>query len=261
MAKRYDMGYDQTMLPAKQRSVNEFLAGGPTSPAGVMTAGNTSLLHLGELDDVVDKLRGQKGMFAGAMDYFGGMGIPFVSHAAEQLKNAGLAGTKEGTDLASFLTARQRFTEEVTKFYSGSAGAEGERLRAIELLDAAKTPEELHHAIATDLRMIRDRVEQYQHRFMAGMLPQAWKEAVRKDPTIVTTYQNSREVLDRVLKADDEREAARKSGAAAPAPVAAPAAAPGATPAPTEIPANYREWGKKSPANREQFIKKFGVEP
>src|SRR5262249_25470963 len=67
------------------------------------------------------------------------------------------------------------------------------------LLDAAKSPEELHQAIKTDVKLMRDKVDQMQARLVTAMGPAAWKRAVMQDPGLVTTYKNSRDVFDRIL--------------------------------------------------------------
>lgn len=199
MAKQYDSSYDQTLYPAKQRAVTEFFAGGPMSPAGTLTAGNTAILHLGELDGMVNQLRGQPGVLNSIADKVGAAGIPFLSYAANEVRNKAVLGTPEGAALSAFTTARQRFSEEVTKFYAGSQGSEAERDRAIQVLDAAKSPEELHQAIKTDVQLMRDKVMQMQGRLIAAMGPGSWKAAVTRDPSLVLTYKNSRDVANRIL--------------------------------------------------------------
>lgn len=213
LVKDYDPSYDQTLYNAKQRAVTEFFAGGNTSPAGILTNGNTAILHLGEMYDLVDKMHGQPGVISQGLDKAALAGIPFVSYVASQLRNAALKGTPEGAALTDFMTAKQRFTEEVTKFYSGSTGAEAERDRALKLLDEAKSPTELKSNIKTDLKLMRDKVEQMQGRLIGAMGPGTWKNAVKRDPNLVLTYKNSRDVSDRVLsgEADKGKPAAEHS--------------------------------------------------
>ena len=205
LTRQYDSSYDQTLYPAKQRAVTEFFAGGPSSPAGTLTAGNTAILHLGELDGMIDRLRGQPGMLNSMFDAVGGSGIPLVSYWANAARNQAVQGTPQGAALQDFLTARARFTDEVTKFYAGSQGSEAERQRAIDLLDAAKSPEELHAAVKTDVGLMRDKIAQLQGRLMGAMGPQAWKAAVKQDPNLVITYKNSRDTIDRVMNQDASR--------------------------------------------------------
>ena len=264
LTRMYDPTYDQTLYNAKQRAVTEFFAGGPMSPAGTLTAGNTAILHLGELDDMVDQLRGQPGTVNALADAVSRSGLPWVSYAANAMRNSAVQGTPQGAALQSFITARQRFTEEVTKFYSGSQGSEQERDRAIAILDAAKSPEELHAAVKTDVALMRDKIQQLQGRLMGAMGPQAWKSAVLRDPNLVITYKNSRDTIDRVFNKDAQRQlggpgaAPAAPAAAAPAPAAPAAAASPASRTPTE---SDRAYAKAHPEVRDKFIKTFGVEP
>lgn len=197
MVKLYDPTYDASLFPAKQRAVTEFFAGGPTSPAGTLLAGNTAILHLAEMDKMVDKLPDVSGL-AGGLSDVGASGIPFISYWANKARNAAVQGTPQGAALSQFDTARQRFTEEVTRFYSGSQGSEAERDRAIALLDSAKSPQELHAAIRADVQLMRDKVLQMQGRLMAAMGPATWKRAVTQEPQLVLLYKNARNAADEI---------------------------------------------------------------
>lgn len=206
--------YDQTLYPAKQKAVNDFLSGtSPQSSATVMTAGNTAIQHASELYDLVDKIKtlppDQQSWFSKSMDSISAAatstGIPYATYAAQQIKNSGLAGTPAGEMLARWADAKQRYSEEVTRFYSGGNGSEAERDRSISLLDPAKSAAELKGSIAQDMTMLRDKVETYNHRLMAGMGPSAWKTALRQDPNLVTVYNSSRNVLDRIGAAEQQR--------------------------------------------------------
>lgn len=205
MAMQYDENYNQALYAAGKKALGEYFAGGNTSPAGVMTAGNTAIMHLKQLDDTVDQLRGQPGIWAGALDYVGNAGLPWLSYKAEQLKNAGLTGTPEGVALQQFETAKHNFTGEILKFYNGGQMTQTERDASLSLLDAAKTPQELHAAIAQDARMIGDKVTQMKNRLMQGMNPGDWVEAMHKDPDSVLLYQNSRNNLKYIDARDEAR--------------------------------------------------------
>lgn len=202
----YDPSYDQTMYSAKQKAVNEFFAGGPQSPAGTMTAGNTAVLHLSEMYHIAEKLeKAQKEdptKFGQLMGWVQNQSIPFLSKWASERRNKGAEGT--GTDLAMALAEwklmKTRYTDEVTKFYSGSGGSEGERERSLAVLDENNTPAEMKAAMRQDLLGLRDKVDQLQGRLIQGMNPAAWKSAVAKDPSLVLMYKNSREASDEILK-------------------------------------------------------------
>jgi len=241
LALQYDPSFDQRLYNSSQRGITEFFAGGPQSPAGIMTAGNTAVLHAGEMSDAIEKLKSQGGPMAAV----GGWGIPFISYRAAQLHNAATRGTPEGAALAEFETARQRFTEEVTKFYSGSGGSEAERDRAIQLLDSAKSLPELRSAIAKDAQLMKDKVAQMQTRLRTSMGPTAWRQAVLKDNDGVLIYNNSKEALDRIAKRAQLGDTPSGVTPAASAPAPAATATPGGhwyrgqrapTPAPVAAP-------------------------
>lgn len=191
---QYDPDYDQRLYNASQKSISEFNAGGPQSPAGVLTAGNTAILHAAEMSDAIEKMRRQPGL----LNWLGRQDIPFVSYAANQLNNKAVKGTAAGEALSEFDTARQRFSEEVTKFYSGSGGSEAERERAIKLLDDAKSLPELRAAIQMDAQLMRDKVAQMQNRLRNSMGPVAWRRALATNPESVLVYENSQKAFDKI---------------------------------------------------------------
>lgn len=203
-AKMYDPSFDQTLYNAKQASVKEFFAGGPQSPAGVMTAGNTAILHLSEMYDLannMEKNAGTGGYTEAAANWVGKQGIPFISKAANQIRNKGAEGTGSefSKNLADWQVAKTRFADEVTKFYAGSGGSEGERERALAVLNEAKSWPELKSAIKQDLILMRDKVEQMQGRLTQGLNPGIWRDVAKRDPSLILLYKNSREASDKIL--------------------------------------------------------------
>lgn len=194
MALRYDPDYDQRLYNASQRAITEFNAGGPQSPAGALTAGNTAILHAAEMSDAIEKMRSQPGF----MNWVGSSGIPFVSYYANAFHNRAVQGTPEGAALAEFNTARQRFSEEVTRFYSSTGGTQAERDHAIALLDSAKSLPELRAAIQMDAKLMKDKVAQYQTRLQNAMGPIAWRRALATNPESVLVYQNSKDAFGKI---------------------------------------------------------------
>lgn len=223
LAKAYDPSYDQTLYNAKQRAVNEFFAGGNTSPAGILLNGNTAILHLGEMFPYVDQMEkqaGEGGMFERGSNWLADTGTPFLSKWARAARNAGAQGT--GTPFAQSLSAwndlKTRFTDEVTRFYSGQGGgSEAEKERVLKAIDEAKSPAELKSAIRADIKAMRDKVEEVQGRLITGLNPGAWKAIARRDPSLVTTYKNARDVSDKLM-AETQPNAAPSSTAPSPAP-------------------------------------------
>lgn len=224
MAKMYDPSYDQAMYNAKAAGIKEFFAGGPQSPAGTMTAGNTAILHLGEMYDLVGKMEknaDEAGYGVGAANWIGKQGVPFISYWANQARNKAAegTGTEFAKNMADWQVAKTRFADEVTKFYAGSGGSEGERERALKVLDEAKSPAELRSAIKQDLILMRDKVEQMQGRLNTAISPGIWKDIAKKDPSLILLYKNSRDISDKVLSG------AHDAPSTAPKPTEKPAAA------------------------------------
>lgn len=211
MTRQFDPTYDQTLYPAKKRAITEFYAGGPMSPAGTMTAGNTAIMHAAEMSDAIEKMKAQPGM----MNWLGRQNIPFLSYWASAANNKAVQGTESGAALSEFNTARQRFSEEVTKFYSGSNGSQAEREHALQLLDGAKSLPELRAAIQMDAQLMKDKVSQLQNRLMTAMGPAAWKSAILRDPNSVLVYKNSQEAFDKIQRRAKGEEVPAGGGAAA----------------------------------------------
>lgn len=183
-----DPSFETGNAGARVKVRNEFNAGGLASPAGQITTGNTAIRHLGEIDDLVDKLGNWSG-------------IPFASYWGNQLGNKAIKGTAAGANLAAFEDARDHYVQEVTKFYSGSSGAEAEKERAIHNLDSAKSPEELRAAIKMEATLMHGKVSALQDRWRQGMGP-----LVQDFPLI---HKESQAVMDRITarggkKADTE---------------------------------------------------------
>jgi hypothetical protein len=145
----------------------------------------------------------------------GAAGIPWVSYAANSLRNTAVRGTPQGEALAEFLTARNHFAEEVTKFYAGSTGSEAERERAIANLDAAKSIQELRAAINQESKLMAGKVNALQSRWQTALGgPPGWERALRKTaPDFPIIQEHSREALDRI-------ETRRNNAGAAAAPAA-----------------------------------------
>lgn len=164
---------------------NEFKAGGNGAPAGQILAGNTALQHAGEMSDALEKFKGN------GADY---TGIPFASYYANQLHNAAIqgTGTPESQAYNDFMTAKNHFSEEVTKFYSGTAGSEAERKRALANLDEAKSLPELRSAIKEESALMQGKVNALQKRWRTGMGPLV-KDFPLIDP-------NSQDAMDRIGK-------------------------------------------------------------
>lgn len=192
---QYDPSYDQAGYNAKAAAIKEFNAGGPSSPAGQITAGNTAIQHLHEMAEAAKRLK----ELPGFLHYVESRGIPFLSYAAAAMKNAALKGTPEGQALADFMTAANHYSEEVTKFYAGSGGSESERGRALANLDPAKSLPELLSAFKTEGNLMSGKINALQDRFKTAMGPKAWLTAVEGAGTqFPILQQKSQEALQKI---------------------------------------------------------------
>lgn len=146
------VGFDASNWSARLRTHVEFTSGGPTSPAGVITSGNTAIQHLGQLSAIVPKLGNWSN-------------IPFLSHLANQVQNAAVRGTKSGVALSQFQSIRDKYVEEVTRFYRGIGGNEADIARDIGVLDEAKSPQELQAAIMQQVDLMKSKISALQDRW------------------------------------------------------------------------------------------------
>jgi hypothetical protein len=243
-ANRYDPSYDSTLAPAKKRAMIEFYSGGNTSPAGIMLNGNTSLMHLGEMSDALEEYK--KVANQSLSGRLGAAGIPFASYYSNEWYRHAIRGTPEEAALQKFMTARQKYVDEVTKFYAGGQGTQAEREAALHIVDPSLSIEGLRTTLGQDSRLMADKVTALQHRLMQGMGPTAWRNALVQDPRSVLIYQQGREAIDRIEARERAGSGPAPGGppapgggapaapaagprAAAPAPAAAPAATPTAT--------------------------------
>jgi hypothetical protein len=159
------------------------------------------------MSDALEQFKG------GGADY---SGVPFASYSLNKIHNAGIQGTPEGSSYNNFMTAKNHFSEEVTKFYAGSAGSEGERKRALANLDEAKSLPELRSAIKEETDLMHGKVNALQDRWRNSMGP------LVKDYPLIQS--KSQEAIDRIEK---------RNAATAPQPSGAKAAAQGTYKSPT----------------------------
>jgi hypothetical protein len=178
-----DPSFETGNATARVKVRNEFKAGGNSSPAGQILAGNTAIKHAGEMSDSLEEYKAAIGDHEGA---------PALSYGLNIAANAASKGTKGGSSLGDFRVARDHFAEEAAKFYSGSGGSEAERARAISNLDEAKSLPELRSVIRKEAALMKEKVDGLQERWRTGMGP-----LVADYPLI---QPKSTEALDRIEK-------------------------------------------------------------
>ena len=137
---------------------NDFNTGGPNSPAGAITAGNTAIGHLGELSDAAEAL--------GNYD----SGIPGNNYI-NSFKNAVAQSAGGGTAVTQFNNIVGKYVEEATKLYRGTGGTESDIQRDISNLSPSMSPTQLKTAIATQAALIQSKTTALQDRWRQGMGP------------------------------------------------------------------------------------------
>jgi hypothetical protein len=179
MLAQYEPGFDMTKWAARAATRKEFSAGGQSSPAAQITAGNTAIQHIGHLSD-----------YAEALNNFD-IGLP-----GNDLLNAGRNALKRssGTSEAqkNFNATRDKYVEEATKFYRGTGGNEADLQRDIKNLDTAASPGELRSAIATHVDLMKSKINALQQRWTQTMGPGAGEFPIIQPET--------QQALDRIAK-------------------------------------------------------------
>lgn len=181
---------------ARMKVRNEFLAGGPNTPAGQITAGNTAIQHLGHLLEASDTL-------GGASNYG-----PLNSILNDA--NVAIKGRSNDTGLVTYNNALGRFAEEATKFYRGVGGTEADIQRALADLTAAQSPEARRTAIKAQADLMHSKINALQDRWKQGMGPLVDEFAI--------IHPESKQALDKINPppgaTSGKKEEAKGAGAA-----------------------------------------------
>jgi hypothetical protein len=203
LVSRYDPEFDMATYPARAAALKEFNAGGPNSPAGTITSGNTAVQHLGSLSNISQKLQTP-------------FGLGPLNNVADQAE-VWLKRQSGNPDLAEYNNIVGKYVEEATKFYRGTGGSEADIKRDLEALSAAQTPESRARAIAAQAELMQSKVNALQSRFKTALGGNAWKRATESaGPDFPIIQQKTAEAL----------EAIRRRNAAMGAPEAAAPAVP-----------------------------------
>lgn len=147
------MPADDTTFAARRQMRTELSKGTPGSLGGQITFGGTSLGHLADVAEKATKLGNSSG--------FG------IAPLAQVFNNVRGATTEQAAKVNEVSGAVQHYGQEITKFYTGSPGGEGERMRFLNTINTSKSPEEISGAIRTERDLIPDRINQ-----IAGQISQ-----------------------------------------------------------------------------------------
>ena len=152
-----DPTFEAGNATARVAARKEFLSGGPSSPAGVITAGNTALQHLGDLSDAAEQLGNYNTTIPG-------------NNLLNAGKNALMAGDN-AVPLARFNNTVAKYVDEATKFYRGAGGTEADIQRDIKNLSPNMSPSELRAAIDQSATLMQGKINALQDRWRKAMGP------------------------------------------------------------------------------------------
>lgn len=185
---QYDPSYDQAQYASRAGAIKEFNSGGPNSPAGNITAGNTAIQHLGQLSDISEKI--------------GGTDNAWILNSVANKGNAAYLQAKNDPNYKEYQATLGRFAEEATKFYRGIGGSEKDIQRAIDNVTAAQSPEARRAAIHAEADLMQSKINALQARYQTATNPRAYQKmiagATANNPDFPVVQQKSAEQLERI---------------------------------------------------------------
>ncbi len=135
---------DDTTFGARSAMRKNLSTAAPNSLGGQINIGNTAIGHLEDLS--------KKALDLGNYD----VGIAPLSHGINSIRGL---GSTQAAKMDALQAAAQHYGQEITKFYAGSPGGEGERNRFLTAVGAAKTPQELAAVVQTEAELAHSRVQ------------------------------------------------------------------------------------------------------
>ncbi len=197
MVLQYKPDFDVTDTAARAETRKDFASG---NTAGVITAGNTALQHLGHLSDAGEMLTASQ--------------IPLVNKAGQAI------GTAAGANIAGkqYDGALNDFAGELTKFYRGTGGTEADINAAKAALAPNQSPAQRRASIAQQMALVQSKVNALQARWKNGMGPNT--------PDYPLLQPEAQDAIARIAaRGPSGTGGAPGAQAAGPLPVAAPAGA------------------------------------
>jgi hypothetical protein len=135
------MAYDPSFRSDRRMVWKQYESQKATDPGGQILSGNVVLNHLGELSDRAQELH--------ASNY------PLWNKVAQGAQEA-IVGFPA---LSQFNDIKGHYAEELARFYRGAGGTEADIKRALDNMDAAKTPAALNAVIEQEMRLIAGKVD------------------------------------------------------------------------------------------------------
>lgn len=134
---------DATTFAARRQMRTGLSQATAGSLGGQLNIGNTAIGHLADLSE--------KAVGLGNVDW----GIAPLSAAVNTVRGLSSA---QNAKLEALRGAAQHYGQEITKFYAGSPGGEGERNRFLSSVDGAKTPQALAAVLETEAELMQSRL-------------------------------------------------------------------------------------------------------
>jgi hypothetical protein len=192
LVQRYDPNYSAVQYAPRAAAMKEFMTGGPNSPAGSITSGNTAIQHLGQLAELSSKI--------------GGTNDAWVLTQPLNWWNANVESWKNNPTLRQYHDMMGRYAEEATKFYRGIGGSESDVKRDIDNLTAAQSPESRAAALQQEAHAMYSKINAMQDRWKTAMGGVGnWEHAMRRAgvndfPIIQKKSQDSLGTIDNLYR-------------------------------------------------------------
>ena len=152
---QYEPGVDANTFAARGVMLKDASKTTPGSLGGQITFSGTAINHL---KDVAKAAEG--------LDASNGLGIAPLGHL---INNVRALTTAQAAKVSELNGATGHYGQEVTKFYAGSPGGEGERTRFMTSIGQAKTKDELIGAIQAERDLIPGRIAELRNRIESTM--------------------------------------------------------------------------------------------
>lgn len=175
IAQKYgsDIGVpaDDASFSARRTLLNDLNKTTPGSIGGQITAHRTALNHLAEVADKAAKLGN-----------WNKAGLP-IAKLAEWANDIRGMGTEQEAKINGLNNATSHYGQEITKYYAGSPGGEGERQRFVTSLGGSKTSASLADALEAELELIPGRGGALESRIQSTLGPAASRYPVNTPET------------------------------------------------------------------------------
>ena len=203
IAQKYgqDIGMpaDDTTFAARKQMRTTLSKTEPNSMGGQINFGNTAIQHLSELAHKAAELQNKD---------------LYITPLSEGVNAVRGKFTDQAAKIDALKAAAQHYGEEITKFYAGSPGGEGERTRFLHSLDAAKTPQQLAAVIETEKALMHGRMTNLEAQIKGTL----GERGLQQYPTLRKESHSALEDIDKTVRKMRGEKEAPKQNAVAPKP-------------------------------------------